>query len=181
LRLMATEQETPVHVTVRSGDSVVMETDAPLEAATPTEISLEELDPGVYSIDVEAEASVVGAVRQTTRAGAASDFAWMTSAPNIRGEVLTAIPEGPDPRLHLVNSGDSDATVTLESTSGGKAKEISIPAGDDAVVDVKQDTTYAIRADENVSVAVMLSGTDELAGWPVWPGAAAQEPITVYP
>jgi hypothetical protein len=40
---------------------------------------------------------------------------------------------------------------------------------------------YSLTADQPIRAAVVLAGDDALAGWPVWPGAAAQEPITVYP
>jgi hypothetical protein len=183
LRLLATEQATEVRVSVRAEGEVVQKVTAPLELETPTEINFEGLEPGVYSIDVEADAAVVGAVRQTTRPGAKSDFAWMTSAPDIDGEVFVAVPAGPDPRLHLVNPADAEATVTLAPASDPDAEgeEIRIPAGEDVTVDVDPDTVYAVETDAPVRVAVMLSGTDALAGWPVWPGAAAREPITVYP
>lgn len=181
LRLMATEQAAQVRVSARAAGETVWETDVELEAATPTEISLSGLEPGVYSVEVESDASLVGAIRQTTRPGAGSDFAWMTSAPDIRGEVLAAVPAGPGPRLHIVNAGDEDAVVTIETASGGDQREIDVPAGEDAVVKVSADTAYAIRSDAPVRVAVMLSGTDAVAGWPVWPGPAAREPIVVYP
>lgn len=180
LRLMATEQATEAHVTVRDDGDVVKEMTAPLEAAAPTEISLEDLDPGVYSVEVDAGASVVGAVRQTTGPGAKSDFAWMTASPDIRGDVLAAIPDGPRPRLHIVNPDDAEATVSL-TLSSGKGDEISIPAGGDAVVDVRPDTVYTVSSEQTIRVAVMLRGKNQLAGWPIWPGAAAQDPILVYP
>lgn len=181
LRLMATGEATEARITVRTDGADAQQVSVPLEEATPTEVSLEGLDPGVYSVEVHADTPIVGAVRQTTRTGAGSDFAWMTPAPEILGEILAAIPAGPDPRIHLVNDGDTDAAVSLTPTSGDDGEEITVPAGGDLVVDVSADTVYALTADQPVHAAVMLSGTDALAGWPLWPGAAAQEPIIVYP
>jgi hypothetical protein len=181
LRLMATEQATQARVTVRSGGAVAWQTTVPLDIRTPAEVSLNTLDPGVYSVDVEADSSVIGAVRQTSGPGAGSDFAWMPSAPELQGEVLVAVPSGPDPRLHLVNDSDADASITLAPTSGNDPQEITVPAGGDSVVDVRADRVYSLTADQPIRAAVVLAGDDALAGWPVWPGAAAQEPITVYP
>lgn len=181
LRMMATGDATEAHVTVRSGGVEVAEFTAPLESETPTQISLDGLDPGVYTVDVHADAPLVAAIRQTTRTGAGSDFAWMTPSPGIRGEVLAAVPEGPDPRLHLVNQGTTDAAVTLATASGGDAEQIVVPAGGDIVIDVTADAVYSLRAEETVHAAIILTATDAIAGWPLWPGAAAQQPIIVYP
>lgn len=181
VRLMATSQATEAHVTVRTGGEDVHQLSVPLEASTPAEVSLDALAPGTYSIEVEADAPVIGAVRQMTGPGAGSDFAWMTPAPAIRGEVLVAVPSGAAAEIHLVNPGDTEATVSLAPTTGGAGQEISVPAGGDVVVDADPATTYSLAADEAVHVAVALSGTDALAGWPVWNGQAAQEPIIVYP
>jgi len=181
LRLMATGDATEAAVTVRSGGAEVMRLTVPLEANTPAQVSLDGLEPGVYSVEVQTDAPVVGAVRQTTRPGPGSDFAWMTAAPDIRGEVLAAIPPGPAPRMHLVNPAAEDATVTLAPAAGGEEQQIEIPSGGDVVVDVLADETYSVSTEQTVRVAVMLSGTDAIAGWPIWAGAAAREPITVYP
>ncbi len=181
VRLMATGQATEARVTVRAGGEDVHQLSVPLESSTPTEVSLDALEPGTYSVEVEADAPVVGAVRQTTGPGAGSDFAWMTPAPEIRGEVLVAVPGGAKAKIHLVNPGDADATVSLAPTTGGAGQEIDVPAGEDVVVDADPQTTYSLTADEAVHVAVALSGTNALAGWPVWAGQAAQEPIIVYP
>jgi len=181
LRLMATDQATEAHVSVRADGAEVEQLSVPLEAGVPAAVSLDTLPPGVYSVEVDADASVTGAIRQSTGAGAGSDFAWMTPSPDLRGEVYVAIPDGPDPRIHLVNSSDSAASVALTPVSGGDGEELSIPAGGDAVIDAEPGTVYSLASDEAVHASVMISGADALAGWPVWPGAAAQEPITVYP
>lgn len=186
VRLMATDAATEARITVRANGANVQQLSVPLESATPTEVTLDGLEPGMYSLEVETDAPVVGAVRQTTHAGVGGDFAWMTPAPEIRGEVLVAVPAGAAPRIHLVNSGDADATVSLAPTTGGAGQEtteqeVNVPAGGDAIVEASSATTYSLIADEAVHVAVTLSATDALAGWPVWTGQAAQEPIIVYP
>lgn len=181
LRLMATSEATEATVTVRTADKTVKETTVALDAQVPAELGLDGLERGVYSVEVTAGSPVVGAAWQTTRIGAGSDFSWMTPAPEISGEVFVAVPKGPEPRLHLVNTGDAEANVSLAPTSGGTAEEIAVPAGESVVVDLKADQTYAMSTAAPVHSAVMMSGTDALAGWPVWTGAAAQEPITVYP
>ena len=181
LRLMATGGATEATVTVRTAGEAVKEMSVPLDAQVPAEVRLAGLERGVYSVEVEAGEPIVGATWQVARIGAGSDFSWMTPAPELNGDVLIAVPKGPNPRLHLVNSADADTNVTLTSTGGGAAEEIAVPAGGSALVEMNADQTYTMSTGAPVHAAVVLAGTDALAGWPVWPSAAAQEPITVYP
>jgi len=182
LRMVATDQAVQATVTIRSDDDAEPQTLAvPLEAGTPTEVSLEGLEPGVYSVEVEAEAPVVGAVRQVTGIGPGADFAWMTPAPELSGDIVFAVPEGPRPRLHLVNSADVDAAVTLAPAAGGEGEQLTVPAHGSLVVDVAQDAAYSLATDAPVHAAVAMAGTDAMAGWPIWPGAAAEDAVTVYP
>ncbi|WP_417508322.1 DUF5719 family protein [Microbacterium sp.] len=183
LRLLATDQATQARVTVRAQGAAVQSQTVPLEAGTPTEVNLDGLEPGVYSVEIEGDAPMAGAIRQAARAGAGSDFAWMTPAPDIHGETYVAIPGAAGSRVHLVNSGTADATVVLAPASDtDSGEEISIPAGGDALVEVDADSVYSLASDETIHAAVILAAADNaLAGWPVWAGAAAQEPVTVYP
>ncbi len=181
LRLMATDQATHAEVTVRAAGEIVKEMSVPLEAQVPAELGLEDLERGDYSIEVDAGAPVVGATRQTTRIGPGSDFSWMTPAPAISEEVMLAVPKGPGTRLHLVNTQDEDVNVTLAPTTGGAERTASVPAAGSVVVDVSAGTTYTLATDAPLHVAILMAGTDALAGWPIWPSAAAQEQIIVYP
>lgn len=181
LRLMATEQATQATITIRSEGEEVQEMTVPLDAAIPAEVNLDGLKTGMYSVEIAAEAPVVGAVRQITGIGVGADFSWMTPAPELSGDVLVAVPEGPRPRIHLVNSADTQAAVTLTPTAGGAAEEIAVPAGGSVAVDVTEDATYSISTDTPLHAAIVLAGPNAMAGWPIWPGAATQDAVTVYP
>lgn len=181
LRLMATDQATEATVSVRATGEQVTQLTVPLDAQVPAELGLQGLESGVYSVEVEAGAPIVGAMWQTSRIGAGSDFSWMTPAPELNGDVFIAVPEGPAPRLHLVNSSGTTANVTLAPADGGSAEEVTVPAGGSGLVEVTAGQTYTMSADAPVHSAVVLTGTDALAGWPIWPSAAVQDPVTVYP
>ncbi|MCS3842127.1 DUF5719 family protein [Microbacterium sp. AK031] len=181
LRLMATAQATQATLTIRPEDGPAQEISVPLDATVPTEVSLDELAPGTYTVDVVAEAPVVGAVRQVTGIGAGADFTWMTPAPALSGEVAFAVPNGPDPRIHIVNPAGTEASVTLTPVTGGEGESFAVPAEGSIVVDVSEDTTYSLTTDTPLHAAVALAGTNAMAGWPIWAGAAAQDAITVYP
>jgi hypothetical protein len=178
---MATDQGGQANITVRSNDEVVREFSVPLDAGIPAEVNLDELDVGVYTVEVAAEAPVVGAVHQVTGIGPGADFAWMTPAPELPSEVLIAVPNGPRPRIHLVNTGDAEVSAALTPAGGGAAEEVTIPAGGSGAVDVSQGTAYSLTMDAPLHAAITMVGTDALTGWPIWPGAAAAEAVTVYP
>lgn len=181
LRLMATDQSGEASITVRSDEEVVRQLSVPLDAGIPAEVNLDGLDTGMYTVEVTAEAPVVGAVRQVTGIGAGADFSWMTPAPQLSGEVLIAVPDGPHPRIHLVNAGDSAVSATLTPSAGGAAQEIAVPAGGTADIDVSQGSTYSLTTDAPVHAAITMAGTNQIAGWPIWSGTAAADPVTVYP
>lgn len=181
LRLMATDQSGEASITVRSDDEVVRQLSVPLDAGIPAEVNLDGLETGMYTVDVTAEVPVVGAVRQVSGIGAGADFAWMTPAPQLSSEVLIAVPNGPRPQIHLVNSGDSAVSATLAPTAGGAAQEIAVPAGGTAAIDLSQGSTYSLTMDAPVHAAITMAGTNQIAGWPIWSGAAAADPVTVYP
>ncbi|WP_460800557.1 DUF5719 family protein [Microbacterium sp. GXF6406] len=181
MRLMATDTDTVASVTVSGDGEEARRRTISLGAGTPVELELEDLEPGVHVVTVEAYGSITGAIRQTTRVGVGSDFAWMTPAPVIAGETLIAVPEGPDPRIHLVNPTAEDISASLAPTNGAAAEEIIVPGGGSVVVDVADERVYALAGDGTLHAAVIMSGTDAIAGWPVWPAASAQDPITVYP
>lgn len=181
LRVMATDADTEATVTVRSerGEEI-QELSVPLQAETPAEVGLEGLKAGTYRVDVGADASLVGAVRQTTGVGAGTDFAWMAAAPEVDGEVRFAVPEGPGPGLHLVNTTAAEVTATV-TAPGADGTEIVLPAGAGRLVRVDAGSVYTLTTDGAVHAAVGLAGDGELAGWPLWPGPDAQPPIVVYP
>lgn len=181
LRMMATDQAGQATITIRSNGETVQETTVPLDAAIPSEVNLNGLPAGNYSVEVSAEVPVVGAVRQITGIGPGADFAWMTPAPDLSGEVLFAVPEGPSPRLHLVNSADTDAAVTLTPTTGEATQNVSIPANGSMDVNVPAGSTVSLQTDAPVHASITLAGTNALAGWPIWPSAAARDAVTVYP
>lgn len=183
LRLLSPGEDTTAHVTVReTGQSRIASSfDVPLTADTPAEVGLSNLDTGLYTVYVDAESPVLSGVRVQDGVAPGSDFAWVMPAPEIADEVLVAVPNGPEATLFLVNDGDADATVELAPMSGGEAQEITVPAGSSTSVDVSARTVYSLDPASPVHASVAMAAKGALAAWPVWPGAAAQQSITVYP
>lgn len=183
LRMLSPGVDTQATVSVHATGStaVVDEFSVPLPADAPTEVSLPDLDPGSYSVEIAAEAPVVAAVRQQQGFGSGSDFAWVTPAPEISTDVLFAVPAGPTPVLQLVNTDDAEARVTIEAIEGGTDQEIVVPAGGSAKVELVEETVYRLDASGSVRAAMTMTGDGAVAAWPLQPSASAAQSITVYP
>lgn len=183
LRLLSPGADTEAVVTVREvGESTAAaEFTFPLESDEPTQFSLAGLEPGDYTVHVDADAPVLAAVREQEGVGPQTDFAWLTPAPELSGEVLVAVPAGPAARLFLVNDGDSDVTVRVQDRDGAEPVEVTVAAGSSAAVPVQSSSVYSVDASGPVHAAVAMSAAGALAVWPVAPGAETEQTITVYP
>ena len=153
----------------------------PVDADLPAQVSLSGLEPGRYTVEVEADVPLIAGVRQQDGFGIDSDFAWVMPAPEIDVDVVFAVPTGPDARLQLANTSDAEATVTLEALDGGQPQEIVIPAGETSGIAVEGSTTYRMQTTAPVHAAVALTGPGAIAVLPVQPSAGGEKPITVYP
>ena len=183
LRLLSPGAGTTASVLVQreGSSSTVDEFTVPLDADVPAQVSLSGLEPGRYTVEVDAEAPVVAAIREQDGFGLDSDFAWATPAPEIQDEVVFAVPSGPAPRLQIANTSDQDATVTLEPLDGGEPQEVSIAAGETRGVEVEARTTYRMRTTGAVHAAVTLTAPGRLAVLPVQASPGVERSITVYP
>ncbi|WP_243224867.1 DUF5719 family protein [Microbacterium sp. CIAB417] len=181
IRLLSADSDTEARVVVRDDEGdIAAEFSVPLTAGTPLDVALADLEIDTYSVEVTAEADVIGAIWQSEGAAAGTDFAWMTPATPLTGENLFAVPSGPAPKLHLVNSTDQDVSVMLAAPGGGE-REVIVPAGAAELVTVRASTVYTLASDGEVVAAVTMTGEGRLAGWPVFPSRTDQSEITVYP
>jgi hypothetical protein len=183
LRLLSPGADARVQVRVlaEGSSAAVDEFTVPVDADLPSQVSLPGLEPGQYTVEVEADAPVVAALRQQDGFGRDADFAWVTPAPELDGDVVFAVPSGPTARLQLTNASDQDATVTLEPLAGGQPEEIVVAAGETVGVDVDSRETYRMRTDGPVHAAVTLTAPGAIAVLPVQAGAGVEKSITVYP
>lgn len=183
LRLLAPGVDATAHVrvTAESGSAVSDEFTVPLSADEPTQVSLSGLEPGTFTVEIDADAPVVAGIRQQDGFGADSDFAWVTPAAQIDAEVAFAVPAGPTPELHLANTSDDEVSVTLAAIDGDAPQEIVIPAGETRGIEVRPDSAYVLRPDGAVHAAVTLTAPGALAVLPVPPSAGVERSITVYP
>ena len=156
--------------------------EVPLTAGMPTDLDLGGLDAREYTVRVQAEAPLVGAVWQTTGFGERSDFAWYTPAPALGVPSLFATPTGPSPALTVANATDTEAQVTVDAVDGSSSTTVVVQPGQSARFSLRARTVYSIDAGGvGVRAGVSLTGDDALAGYPVWSSDTAAEPIVVYP
>jgi hypothetical protein len=170
-----------------------------IDGGAVTDIPLGDFADGSWTITVASETPAVVAARTTTvtladatgaEAGtatgtddlpvvAATDFAWFTAAPALRGLSLVSVAPGPAPVLHLVNTGAEDAVVSVDETSGASTT-VTVTAGTALAVPVSGGTSFALGGFEAIRAAVSYRGDGELAGFVVSPPQRISQPVTVF-
>jgi hypothetical protein len=185
IRLLSPSADTTASVTLLptgSSPAGVQPLTVALTAGLPLDLDLGGVPTGEYTALVEAAAPLVGAVWQTTGFAEGADFAWYTPAPALAVPSLFATPDGPSPALAVLNPTDGDVVVAVDAVDGSSSTSVTIPAGRSARFSLRPQTVYVLDpGDAPVRAGVSLTGTGELAGFPVWSGDTAAEPIVVYP
>ena len=157
--------------------------DLVLNPGVVTDVPIEGLVDGSYSVIVEANVPIVTAMRVSTVAAekvgsvpaGASDVAWFAAATPLSDSAYTTIASGPGASLHLVNPGDAAATVTVGAGS------ISVPAGASVTVEVNEGESLSITGAEGLFASVSLRASGRLASYLVTSAANSEQPVTVYP
>lgn len=147
---------------------------------------------GVYTVTMSSEQPVVAGVRVSAAAdigvietegivrAPASDLAWYTASPALEGDVLVAVPPGPDPLLVAVNPTDAAVELVLEA-QGGADITVQVPAGGTATASVVPGTAYLLRAAAGLHVAVSYAADDRMAAFPVTVARPVSGPIVIRP
>ena len=158
-----------------------------VEAGRVTDLPIEELADGTYTLVLESEQPVLASLRVATvattpdLAGAlATDFAWFAATTQLTADALVSIAAGPSPMLHIANPGTTAIDVTLEPL-GGVSTIVSVPAGSATATAVTPGTTYRLGGVTSAWASVSLVGDGQLAAYGVQPPAVTSSAITVYP
>lgn len=153
----------PIHMTLQPG--------------IVTEVPLSAYPVGRYTVTVTADRPVLGALRATNASGRI-DAAWSVPAPALSGEQVVAIPEGPDPRLAIMNPGDAPVTLTVRGPDG-QPGPVEIPPGASWHVRA-QPGSYWIEGMDGQHAAVSYSGDGQMAMFAVTSGNPLAGSITAY-
>lgn len=180
LRLLSPDADTNAAITISPvGGADISREPVPLPAGVPAQVDISGLAPGTYTVRVEADQPLVGAVWQTTGLGQGSDFSWYAAAPEITGHTVLAVPAGPSPALVVWNPTDAAQTVTLEGS--GTPVTVSVPALGSARTPVTAGSVWSLSTTGAIRAAVSYAGAGALSSMTVWPAQAAASTITVAP
>ncbi|SMQ60704.1 DUF5719 family protein [Agreia sp. VKM Ac-1783] len=145
-----------------------------------SELPLKDLPDGSYSVTLDSTQPIVASARTSVLASGAVDFAWNQAATPLDADTLVPIAPGPSPRIHLANSGDTEANVTLR-TATGNAVTIAVPAGGTKGLDAEPNAVYTATMSSAVSISVGYSSDGQLSGYTIAPPSELAAPIVVYP
>ncbi|PDQ36192.1 MAG: hypothetical protein B5766_01885 [Candidatus Lumbricidophila eiseniae] len=165
--------------------------DVTLQPGRVSDIPLGNVQPGSYTVRVQANAPVVAAARAvtgtlatldasgTTGSAPSLDVGWMVAPlPLLRNQAV-AVPAGPSPVLHLMNPGTTAAAVTV--TVSGTTQTLDVPPGMGSTVSVGADTPVLLAGTEGLYGSVSFAGVGQVAGFGVQPPGPQDSPIRVYP
>ncbi|WP_353815396.1 DUF5719 family protein [Agromyces sp. SYSU T00266] len=185
LRLFAPDEaEASAVVEVRDGGgAAVSRIEVTLAAGQATDLPLGTLDPGAYTVVVDADAPVVAAARSTVLGDGGdpilADLAWSAATGPLLERAAVAIPDGPGATLRLANPGDEAATATV--SIGGGERSVAVPAGGAASVPVRGGDRLILEGVEGLHAAVTFEDGDVLASIPVAPPGPLDSPVRVFP
>lgn len=154
-----------------------------LDPGVVTDIPIEGLTDGAYSVVVDSTVAVAVAARASTVAGqkagstpaGASDVAWFASATALTGPTLASIAFGKSASLHLSNPGDTSVTVTIGPNT------VVVDAGASVSVEVTAGLTYTLDGGEGLFASISVTAPGGLAGYLVSSAANDESPVTIYP
>lgn len=182
-----------VAVISEDGSAPTSEATIMVDTGRVADVPLGDFAAGTYTIVVTTEAPAVAAVRTSTvtlGAGAdpeaeptveSTDVAWFVGAPELRDRALVSVAPGPSSVVHLVNTGDADAVVTLEPMAGaGAGNTVTVAAGGAVAVPVTDGQSYTVAGFESLRVSVSYLDDGRLAGFVIHPQERLAQPVTVY-
>lgn len=151
------------------------------------------LQDGAYTVFVDAEVPIVAGVRISTAvdpgqtddpdsalSAPASDVAWFAAAPPLVGESLVVVPDGPAPRISIVNPTNDDVETELRPLGGGDPIVVGVPAGSARTLQAAPGA-YLIAGSESLSIAVSFADAGALASFVVTPPRPVAGPVVVHP
>ena len=156
--------------------------DLVLNPGVVTDVPIEGLVDGSYSVVVETTVPVVTAMRVSTVAAAstgetpegAADVAWFAAATVLSDSVFASVASGPGASLHLVNPGDSAATVTVSAST------VTVAAGASVTVEVSEGQSLSISGAAGLYASVSFGAPGSLASYLLSSVANSEAPVTVY-
>jgi Family of unknown function (DUF5719) len=163
---------------------------ADLQAGGVTDLPLDQLSDGNYTVIVTSKTPVLASIRVSTASVAvaadnapptagATDFAWVTPATLLTSDVIVPIAAGAAPVVHLDNPSASAETVTLRSLSGTDITK-TVPAHQAISIPVVAGRAYRMTGFTELYASVSVVGKGTLTSYGISPIERGQGPIRVY-
>ena len=154
-----------------------------VQPAVVTEVPIESLVDGSYSVIVETSVPVIAAVRVSTVAAdespgssaGASDVAWFASATPLGDAAFTSVAPGDGAQLHLANPGTTSITATINGAS------VTVPGGSALAMKALSGVSYRIEGGAGLYASISFAAAGRLASYLVSSGASVESPVLVYP
>ena len=159
--------------------------DIALKPGVVTDVPIEGLANGRYSITAKTTEPIVAGVRVSTAVSASpavgsTDFAWLAAPSELTTAAVFSAPVGPAPFLNIANDGKAAVDVTVTPLAGTE-KVITVPAGSAVVEALTEGSSYRLDAPSPVRAALSFNGNGRLAGFPVREPLSTSGAITIYP
>lgn len=146
-------------------------------AGRTTEVPLDGLSEGSYTVQLSSDQPVVVAARSTSTGSSGTDYAWFTSTQAETRSFAVANAGDVSSNAHLFNAGQETAIITVSGPSGdtsyevGPATAITVGLGEDPA---------EITSDRAVYASVSLAADGRLAAYAVAPPSPLASAVTVY-
>lgn len=164
-----------VRITPSTPGGVGTSFDLSLDAGVVTDVPIDDLEDGTYSVEVETDIPVVTALRASTVDAEHADLSWFTAADALAGDALLAVADGPGALLSLSNTTADDITASLD----GEA--VPVPAGGVVSVPVVDARTHLLTGATGLFASLGFAGSGALGSYAVSASAAEEAPVVVFP
>jgi Family of unknown function (DUF5719) len=165
---------------------------ADLEPGNVTDLPLDQLSDGNYTVIVTAKVPVLASVRVSATSAPASstesatdgsnahtDFAWITPAPLLSSSVLLPIASGITAAVHLENPSARAEKVTLHALSGTDITA-TVPAHRAVSIPVVAGHVYRLTGFTELYASVSGVGSGTVTSYGISPIERGEGPIRVY-
>ncbi len=150
-----------------------------LDATRVTDLPLDEIEDGIYTVVIETDAPVTAGLRVATVGTSSNDFTWLAADRRLVDQALVTVAPGPDPRLHIYNSTTETSTISVEQVGAGVA-EMDIPAGTAVSMPVAAGGSYLLSGFDRAVASISYAGDGQLGSYPVLPASDAPPPVVVF-
>lgn len=159
-----------------------------LDPGKVTDLPLDDLSDGSYTLVVTTAIPIVAGVRVSTAGSdavsARTDFAWMATAAKLPSGALVSVApagsEGMTSVLHLDNPTSKAARVILNAVDGATSLHVTVPAGSAASVPVAAGASYRLTGYSTLYAAVSGVIDGGITGYAVPPPQQSSSPLDIY-